>query len=286
MKRLFAWFIVFFMGLGVAHADDKLISLEVVISQRVDESVGVSQNAKTQQKVLEETRDRLEKRLDAAQVKHSELELTREGTIDVRIRPKHPTGWYTSLIVSPGMLTIRELRPGAIAWPQLTSILGKSIEIRGERGADEYTYLWSPTRKPLEEVVSRVHLPGLQVVLAPVKEGGWRTYTAAIRLADQDEIVEVKRQVSPVGAPYITLVFAKALANRLAAPPRSNVKRWGVILDGEVLGLAQTSALRTRRIELTAPDPAGTRDAQKAWAAQVTGRLAATIPLPIAVLEE
>lgn len=271
---------------SVAHASDKFMKMEVVISHKVDESSTTTQNAKTQHKVLEETRDRLVKRFDAARIKHSVIELTPNDSIMVKVKPRYARGWYTALIASEGRLAVRELRPGAVAWPQLTSLLGDKIEIRSEIDSAGDTYLWSADPARLSEIARRVHLPGLEVVVAPEPELGWRTYTAATTLASNADLADVRRQISPVGAPYITLVMSSSIVERLAASQPSKVQRWGVILDGEVLGLVPTSALRTRSIELTAPEQSGTRDAQRAWAAQVTGRLAATLSLPIAVLEE
>jgi len=269
-----------------ARAGDKMVEMEVVLSYTDTSDLDDRQTAETQSEIRDETQKRIERRLDAARVKHSEVSARGQSAIPGKLKPSRPLRWYKALITSPGKLEIREIRDGAIAWTALTSILGDDVEIRSEAESASNTYLWSPSREPLAKVARRVHLPGISVVVAPGQEAGWRSYAVAETLATNEDLKEVQRQISPVGAPYVTLVLSGSIADRLAAAGPSNVQRWGVILDGEVLGLVQASALRTHRVELTAPGRVATRDAERAWASQVQGRLAATLPLPIAVLEE
>lgn len=262
-----------------ALASDKMTEFRVIVS--TDEA----RSGAVEREILNEMKSRIETRLEAGRIKHSIVSVADDNTVRVKLRKKRPASWYIALLASPGHFSIRAVRSGAINWPALNELITEDVEIRSEVDAAEETYLWSAERNSLTEIIKRVHLPGLITAVAP-DSTGWRTHTLGQTIATRSDLLESNEQLSPLGVPFLTVKLSSSIAAELADARRSEVKQLGVVVDGEVVGLVSPGSLEGFKIELTAPHRASTRDDQRAWAAQIAGRLAASIPISIAVIEE
>ena len=229
----------------------------------------------------------IRKRLRAAEVKSHESSLSKDATINVDIHRHFSYAWYRTLMLSPGRFSIRPRIRGGINWLDLAKELPKGVEIHSDKQNATRTFLWSSSHKQLSETMKRFHFKNVEAVIGPDgTDGGWRTYTVGPSTLTESDVERAKREVSSSGVNYVRIQLRSSSADRLAAAGNSNVEQWLVVLDEEVLGPVQNAVLSTGRLQLTAPKRASSRREQKSWALQVVGRLAAPLPITVAVVQE
>lgn len=257
----------------------------IVVGDPVDATKGTSVLRHT--KFAEQARERIAKRLKAGEVKSYEVILTPERTVKAKITLSRSAAWYRSLILSPGNFEVRPRQRGQINWVPLAKEIPEGIQIKSDPADHLKTYLWSPSYSKLSKATSRFHLDPYSVVMGPDDiDGGWRTYTVGRPVITHREIQSAKREMSGTGITFVSIALKSTTLDRLAQVESSKVEQWVVVLDGEVLGYVQSAGLAKGKIQLTAPSRATTGEEQKSWASQVVGRLAAPLPIPVALLKE
>jgi len=220
-----------------------------------------------------------QKRLEAAGMRGSQIK-HQGANLHLSIPRKWERAFIDAIVHAPGRLEIRALAPMDVDWVQGASRLPEGLEIRGSNEP----YLWSASRSLLDRIASESSNESVQVVVSG-DEGGWRTYTGSTVLGVEGDIVQSRRDRSPNGGYFVSIRFRSTMVDRLATPGFLDVKTWLVILDGEVLGLVSSASLATGTIEISAPSSLSV-ERQRLWVNQVAGRLAAPLPIPVAILPE
>lgn len=252
-------------------------NLRLVVSDPSEVSEGKSpkRQAHLNQMVLEA----LQKRTEAAGMRGTQV--TNAGSdLKISVPKKWKRSFIDPIVLAPGRLEVRALSPMAVDWVQKASQLPVGVELRGAAEP----FLWSADRRILDQVAEKFSTPTEMVVVAKHPEG-WRTYSGTQVLGREADIDVAKADRSPNGGAFISIRFRTSMVDRLATPAFLDVKTWLVILDGEVLGLVSSTALATGSIELSAPVSLPS-DGQRQWVSQVAGRLAAPLPIPVAILPE
>lgn len=220
-----------------------------------------------------------QKRFDAAGVRG--MQITEKGLdLQLEIPRKWKRPFIESLVHAPGRLEVRGDTPMGLDWVQQASQLPEGVEIRGE----STPYLWSANRSLLDRVAQQFSDENLMIVVARDRDG-WRTHTAGITLGNVTHLAESKWDRSVHGGYFVKMRFQTTMVDRLATTGFLDVKNWLVILDGEVLGQISTASLATGSIELSAPALMSSQQ-QRFWVSQVAGRLAAPLPIPVAIVPE
>jgi len=229
---------------------------------------------------------RLEKRLHAAGVKDFNVSVVDGHTLSVEAAGAWDRSWMRAVLTAPGKLELRPLSPHQPNWLELAGQMPKGVEIRG--GQSSPTHVWSASRKTLEKFLARVAFSHGELAVYPANGGGWRSLSLGPPVATRESLTSARAETTSRGTTFVALAFASSVSARLAAASTSEVKQSAVVLDGEVVAVVDDRGLADHRIQLTAPRGAvgSGRDEQKAWAFQIAGRLAAPLPIPIAVLEE
>lgn len=268
-----------------AYAVLPVSNYRLVVGDPLKTSDGVSQRRAV--KLAEMTQERIKARLRAAEVKSHEVVLNKDGTLRVMIHRNFPAGWYAALMLSPGKFAIQPRTRGGINWVMLATEIPQGVEIRSDKADETKTYLWAAKRDTLSQTMKRFHFKNFSAVLGPDDiDGGWRTYTVGKSVLTQENVKEASRQMSSTGVTFVRLQLTSDTPDRLAAATTSDVQQWVVVLDGEVLGLVQSAVLNTGKLQLSAPTRATSRDEQRSWALQVVGRLAAPLPIKVAIVQE
>jgi hypothetical protein len=228
--------------------------------------------------------ERLEERLKAAGVKAFNVEPATR-TVKVTVGGSFDLGWLTALATAPGSLEVRPvLDGGGPDWREIVEVLPPEVEIRGDSASG---YLWSPTRTPLDRVLERLSTADdVRIEVAP-DPLGWRTIVVGKLLASEADLEGSTMAMAPTGAFNVSLKFSASTRARLAAPSSSGLQTWAVILDDEVVALIPRPGVDTRAIGISAPDRLGSDlKGQARWASAIVGRLAAPMPVRLALFKE
>jgi hypothetical protein len=228
-------------------------------------------------------KERLALRLVAAHVNDAVIKVLPSGDLAVEFRAKETLDWYRGLLLSPGNVEVRPVYTYGFNWMSLASDLPKSIEFRGENPQPDF--IWSNDRSALEKTIARIKTPDFVFVVGP-DSAGWRSYTLGQPIGGAVDFKKVRVRKSSGGMAYVTLSVATTMVDRLAASELSEVQDWAIVLDGEVVSVLSREDLVKGKLELTAPQRLTSREESATWARQVAGRLAAQMPVPIAVMQE
>lgn len=228
--------------------------------------------------------ERLGQRFKAAGVKDFKIRPhTRD--LSVTVGGDFDPGWLMGVATAPGALEIRQVvEGGGPDWRSLTDMLPADVEIRGETARG---YLWSATRSPLDRVLSRLSMATeLKMVVAP-DVLGWRTITVGEPLLDETDIARATKSLAPTGTFNVSLALEPKARARLAARTSNGLQTWAVILDDEVVSLVPRLANDSQILGIAAPDRLGTNiGGQSLWASAIVGRLAAPMPVRLALFKE
>lgn len=257
------------------------IKWTLTLGDPLRDSNGASQARRV--KLSEEARDRLEMRLRAAQADDAVVKSLPSGDVSVEFRAKQELAWYKALLLSPGHVEFRPIYTYGFNWMSVANELPASVELRGENPQPDY--IWSSERTALESALRRITSSNFGFAVGPATKG-WRSYTMGKSIGSSDEVRHVKVRKSSGGMAYVTFSVTSTLVDRLAASELSEVKEWAILLDGEVIDVVSRQTLATGKLELTAPRRLMTREDSGTWACQVAGRMAAPMPIPIAVFQE
>lgn len=228
-------------------------------------------------------KERLTVRLDVAHVNDAVIKVLPSGDIAVEFRAKESLNWYRGLLLSPGNVEVRPIFTYGFNWMSLASDLPPSIEFRGENPQPDF--LWSSDRTALEKTINRIKTPQFVFAVGPAP-AGWRSYTLGEPVGGSADLKKIKVRKSSGGLAYVTLSIATTMVDRLAASELSEVQDWAIVLDGEVVSVVPKETLFKGKLELTAPARLTSREESATWARQVAGRMAAQMPVPIAVIQE
>ncbi len=227
---------------------------------------------------------RLEERFKAAGVKDFKVR-PQVRTVSVTVGGTTDAAWLNGLATAPGSLEIRPiLEGGGPDWRELTDVLAPGVEIRGESARG---YLWASTRAPLDRAVARLAMAEeMKIAVAP-DVIGWRTVVVGEVLATESDISAATMSLAPTGAYNVSLAFEPSTRARLAAPSSTGLQTWAVILDGEVVSLVPRPGGDARILGIAAPNRLGSDlDGQAYWASSIVGRLAARMPVRLALFKE
>lgn len=233
---------------------------------------------------VQQAGERLEKRFAAAAVKEYELRYSSPTTLVVETGWDHNKGWMEALMTSPGKLEIRRVTPDRPQWLGLVRTLPDGIELRG----DEPPHVWSANRRQLQKFLSRVTLPNGALEVFP-DDGGFRSVSLGEIVATERQLRSAEARQSATGESFVALTFHDAVGASLAAAHVSEVENVALVLDGELVGFVPAKSFLDRSlVRVAVPDGAvpNDRSQRDLWARQVAGRLAAPLPIAIAVLKE
>lgn len=227
---------------------------------------------------------RLKQRLAAAGVKDAELRVASPSTVLVETGWEHERAWMEALLTSPGQLELRLAMADRPNWLELAAQIPAGIELRGERAP----YLWAPSRSTLQGFLGRVQQPGVYLTVFP-DEGGFRSVSLGDVLATHKQIRSAHARRSPTGASFVAVDFENAVGASLAAAHVPEVELIALVLDGELIAFVPARAFFERTsVRISVPEGAvpDDRTQRDLWIRQVAGRLAAPLPVAIAVLKE
>ncbi len=227
--------------------------------------------------------ERLRRRLTAAGIKEFELSVTDPATLRLETGVEKSSAWMEALIASPGKFELLPLASEDPPWLELARTIPEGVEIRGM----ETPYVWSADRAKLTSWLRRIATGKLRVELFP-EDGGFRTISLQEAVATESAVRSVKVE-STRGSKFVRVVLDPRLRAQLAARAESGVERFAMVLDGELIGFGSFKELESRGWLRLAPPPGAVSDSRELvddWVHQVAGRLAAPMPVPVAVLEE
>ena len=230
------------------------------------------------------TEQQLTLRLEAAGVKEFAFHPNRAGTLVMETGWGHDPAWMEALLTAPGQVDLREVRPAKVDWLPLASTMPEGIEVRG----DEVPYLWSSSRDRLQKFLARITIAEGKVLVF-VEDGGFRSVTLGASLGSRKQIARSSARTTPRGGSFVELQFADSVRGRLADTSAVGVEKVAIVLDGEVVGFVSAKSIRERTASrLAAPNEVvrSDRAAQALWVRQVAGRLAASLPIAVAILKE
>ena len=187
-------------------------------------------------------------------------------------------------MTAPGKVEVRRTTPSKPDWLGFARELPEGIEIRG----DLPPYLWSAKRGTLSQFLARVSLPDGALLVFP-DDNGFRSVSLGATVATERQIKGVKARQSSTGGSFVSVDFETAVGASLAAAHVSEVEPVAIVLDGELVAFVPAkSFLEHSPIRLSVPDGAvpNNRAQRDLWVRQVAGRLAAPLPIAIAVLKE
>lgn len=229
--------------------------------------------------------ERIRARLEAAGVKEHLLKVQDATTLTLETGYNHERPWMVALLTARGHLEVRPVVEGKPDWLQLARTVPAGIELRG----DNPPYLWAASRRRLQTWLKRISLADAVVKVFPDEGGGYRSISLGKEYGTHRDIADVTVHQSTTGAPFVSLEFDPAVGARLAASGASDVQRVAIVLDGDVIGFARAKSLMSQtpvRISVPSGAVSDDRKARHLWVRQVAGRLAAPLPIPIAVLQE
>lgn len=274
----------------IAHAQIhqlKDVSIKLVVTNPEKDSPGDSNTLDAKARRLKHaeitrlTAKTVEKRLTAAGVKKFQVESKPHGVILVQAHSTMERDALSALITSRGQLDIRPVMQSGNDWQSIVSALPAGIELRQDiESLDaQNAYLWSATHSTLNVFLSQISVPATLFAVYP-SDGGWRSLTLGEPVTTQNNLAQAQTKTTPSGVPFISLEFHQAFI-------RSQNQDMALVLDGEVITIISAKHERAiSRIELASPPYLQSRNAQTAWVTQVSGRLAAYLPLLVAELKD
>ncbi len=228
--------------------------------------------------------ERLRKRFEAASVKEFEFRMSTPNTLVIETGWNHERGWLEALMTAPGKVEIRRVTPEKPNWLTLAAQIPAGVELRG----DDPPYLWSAQRSALAAFLARITLPNGRLTVFP-DPGGFRSVSLGEIVATERQIKAVQALRSSTGTSFISIDFETAVGASLAALHVSEVEQVAIMLDGELVAFVPAkSFLEHSPVRVSVPEGAVPDDRVQhdLWIRQVAGRLAAPLPIAIAVLKE
>ncbi len=227
------------------------------------------------------TAQTIEKRLTAAGVKKFQVDSKPHGVILVNAHSTMERDALSALITSRGQFEIRPVLQSGNDWQSISSALPTGIELHQDiESLDaQNAYLWSANHNTLNAFLSQISSPGSMFTVYP-SDGGWRSLTLGEPLTTQSNLAQARTKTTPSGVPFISLEFHQPFV-------RSENQDMALVLDGEVISTISAKHERAiSRLELPSPPYLQNREAQTAWGTQVSGRLAAYLPLIVAEVKD
>lgn len=228
--------------------------------------------------------ERLRKRFEAAAVKEYEFRMSSGNTLVLETGGNHDPAWLEALMTAPGRVELRRVTPDKPGWIGLARQLPADVELRGEHPP----FLWSASRSKLESFLGRISMPDGALTVYP-DSNGYRSVSLGEVIATERQIKGAQVRQSSTGAPFVLVDFERAVGATLAAAHVSDVEQVAIVLDGELVAFVPAKSFLERApVRLSPPDGAVADDRMQRilWVRQVAGRLAAPLPIAIAVLKE
>lgn len=267
-----------------AQAGSEATTVRIMVAASAESTTGGSdaefQEAKLEQ-ITKRVVDRLETRLEAAQIKDFSVEVEDARIIEVTARGDMSKSFLAGLVIPAGRFEFRPVEPVGDQWMRRMPGLPEGVELRQPDGSmiSSEAYLWSRSEKKLRQVIEEVEFDGLELALYPA-DGGWRTLAMGAAVVTQRDIEEASIRQSTTGQSHVRLDFKRVISD---SDERTRVPGpWAAVVDGEVVTMWQRGDDGIGDA-LTLPVPAhlGSRSARLEWSRQVAGRLAAHIPVPM-----
>jgi hypothetical protein len=272
-----------------AAAGDASVSLELVVPpEKVESGVeGESFPDDTLKEITTEAAKRIRKRLRAAELKHWDVVTSGRNQIRVNVYSEYDKRRLASILVPAGEMSIRPVLLVGDAWTDQLGKLPEGVELRQpeESMRAEAAFLWSRSRRTLDQAIKAAPLPGVDVGVYPYK-GGWRTMAMGAPVATHRSVQAVSIEYGSSGDAYVRLNLDAA-----GAPEKSkrygSGAQWALVLDGEIVrSWRATGETLETAINLRPPRHLGSKTAQAFWSQQVAGRLGAHIPVPLVEVQD
>lgn len=268
------------------------VESEEVVELRIDVPSAESDNPDvrraSRKKIAERVVDRIRKRLEAAQVKYTNVHIVDGGTVIVESDPDFDRRLLEALIFPTGEFALRPVIPNGRRWTDLTGEMPAGVELRaGEDPLDsDSAYAWSRSRRTLQSFADEVSIPDGEVDVYPA-EGGWRTVTLGESIVTDADITETEIRRVQTGSPFVSVSLSSGgdMAPS-SGPTESRERRLAAVVDGEVVALMKPNALAGQTLSISAPDHLSGAKASMRWARQVAGRLAATMPVALVPMQK
>lgn len=292
MKRHLATFSIVAGLLAGFASSAGAVESEEVVELRIDVPSAESDNPDvrraSRKKIAERVVDRVRKRLNAAQVKFTNVHIVDGGTVVVEADPDFDRQLLEALIFPPGEFALRPVIPSGRRWTDLTGEMPAGVELRaGDDPLDSNSaYAWSRSRQTLKSFVDEVSIPEGEVAVYP-SEGGWRTVTLGESIVTDAEVSETKIRHVETGSPFVSVSLSSG-GDIGSSDGASGGRDWrlAAAVDGEVVALLKPNALAGQTLSISAPDHLSGAKASMRWARQVAGRLAATMPVALVPMLE
>lgn len=276
---------VFTLFVALAFASPALAGPSGTIKMRIDipgpGELGPELQESTSKAIADRVVNRLNDRVDAAELKFSMVDRVGPSTVEVGLEADVGRGLLRGLALAPGRMQLRVIRHIGVRWQRQSSKLPEGVEIRqGEELEKERAYLWSSDRETLRSYVNQISFDDVDVEMYATASG-WRTYALGETVATHDSVVGTDIGHVETGAPYVSVDLDGPAQRSFQKASRQLGGPFAMVLDREIVGLVDDSAMTDGVLHVGAPESVRGDRALLNWARQVAGRLAAPIPVKI-----
>lgn len=277
------------VGVGAAYASTPGNNVEFTLtveSSSADDEERL--NSRARQNVAKEVVSRIERRLEAIDIRHFAVEAT-GSDVQVRVYGNHDIDAIKSALIPAGMLEIRPVLVDSNPWLSVAPQLPEGVQFYHEPGSirPDSFFLFAPSPQLLYQSMDLVSSEDHHIEVFPHGEG-WRTLHLGEVAATHNDVADVKIDRNRSGASFVSLTLTGEGAQQIRSQARAaGANQLAVIVDGEVVALKHFNERRfSESVTLDAPEHLESRQMRSLWATQVGGRLAAPIPVRIAEVEE
>lgn len=283
MKRLVTLAIGGMMLLGgVAAAGEAEGVIEMFVEVPAPDQLRSGLQDKTREEIAKRVASRMRARLDAARVKFSTVRRVDASRLQVDAEADLGRDLLRGIVLAPGDFAVRPVRNIGIRWQEEAGDIPASIELRQEGKAIEphQAYLWSAERGPIESFLEGKSFEDVDVFVYSTGDG-WRTLAVGEPILTEEGVEDAEIRHVSTGAPFVSAELTSAGAGSFEKGVEHLEGELAVILDEEIVGRLEPSAVSGGRLNLTPPEQLRGKEAQTKWARQVAGRLAAAIPVEL-----
>ena len=270
---------------SAAEASTQGQRVEFTVTANTDDDI----SSRAREKVAERVVEQIKQRLDAMELKHYQVEPIGGSNVEVIVYGDHSPEVIKGGIVPQGELQFRPVLVDSAPWLEVAPQLPEGVEFYHEPGSmrPDSFFLFSTSPAVLREAVELVPDGEGSIELFP-HEDGWRTLNLGEVVATEDDISSAQVQRNRAGASFVNAELSADAVQRVRSKSSEYAaSQLAVVLDGEVVAVMYFSEDSFgERLTVDPPGHLGSPDARAQWAMQVGGRMAASMPVQLGILEE